>query len=296
MIVSCGEALIDLVAEPVPGGGPMNVAVAARRLGAPAAFVGRISTDEYGEAIVAHLEKNNVDLRACQRGPEPTTRAIVEHKPHVEYRFQGVGTADTNLTEVELSKLDRGPHIIHGGALGMFRGRTADTLAALVERHDGIVSLDPNVRPGSIEDRDSWTSFHERWIANTHVYKASDEDFEWIWPNRSVSSCAAELLAGSVEVVLETRGGDGVTVYLPSEQFTIASHDVEVVDTVGAGDTFVAAVLVSLWERGLAGSPDRVSAIGAHQWKQITQRAVTAAAVTCTRSGADPPTLAELGG
>ena len=94
MIVSCGEALVDLVPDAVPGGGPLNVAVAAARLGVPSAFVGRVSTDSYGEMIWAHLERNRVDVRACQRGSEPTARAIVEHTPKLSFRFEGDDTAD----------------------------------------------------------------------------------------------------------------------------------------------------------------------------------------------------------
>ena len=125
----------------------MNVAVACARLGVPAAFVGRVSTDAYGEAIWAFLRDNRVDVRACQRGPEPTARAVVEHTPRLRFRFEGKGTADTMLSSVEMSRLGKGPHILHGGTLGMFRGETAATLARLAERHPGVVSLDPNVRP-----------------------------------------------------------------------------------------------------------------------------------------------------
>ncbi|WP_428115656.1 PfkB family carbohydrate kinase [Candidatus Poriferisodalis sp.] len=133
MIVSCREALVDLVPDAVLGGGPLNVAVAAARLGVPSAFVGRVSTDSYGEMIWAHLERNRVDVRACQRGSEPTARAIVEHTSKLSFRFEGDDTADACLDEVNLTVLGSGPHIVHGGTLGMFRGHTADVLASLWE-------------------------------------------------------------------------------------------------------------------------------------------------------------------
>lgn len=294
MIVSCGEALVDLVPHPVPGGGPMNTAIAAARLGAPAAFVGRVSTDDHGEAIIQHLRSNGVNLDACERGPEPTARAIVEHTPQLVFRFEGEGTADTCLGPVDLSVLGDGPHIVHGGTLGLFRGRTADHLADLVAEHDGIVSLDPNVRPQIIDDRDRWDHYHRRWLDRAHVYKGSDEDFGWIWPGRSVASCAEELLAGRAALVIETRGGDGAGFFTAGGEVVVPGRPVEVADTVGAGDTFIAAVLVSLWELGLAGEPAALGDLDADAWRRIGDRAVAAAAVTVSRVGADPPHADEL--
>lgn len=294
MIVSCGEALVDLVPDPVPGGGPMNVAIAAARLGAPSAFVGRVSTDRYGQMIWDHLQANDVDLRACERGSEPTARAIVEHRPHLVFRFEGDNTADMNLEIADLSRLDIGPHIVHGGTLGLFRGRTADTLATLVEGHRGIVSLDPNIRPQIIDDRSRWEHYHQRWVANAHIYKSSDEDFDWIWPNRALASCAEQLLDGAARVVFATHGADGVTVYWRGGELKVAGRSVEVVDTVGAGDTFAAMVLVALRERGLAASADTMGELGLAEWQSIAERAVAAAAITCSRAGADPPRAIEL--
>ncbi|MDH3704421.1 MAG: carbohydrate kinase [Acidimicrobiia bacterium] len=294
MIASCGEALVDLVPDPVPGGGPMNVAVAAARLGAPAAFVGRVSTDEFGQIIWDHLVANGVDLRACERGPEPTARAIVEHVPQLVFRFEGAGTADTMLEVADLDRLGAGLHMLHGGTLGMFRGRTARVLATLAEQHDGLVSLDPNVRPQVIDDRDRWDHYHRRWLAVAGLYRASDEDVEWIWPGRSHGSCAAELLAGGVSVVIVTHGADGATVYLSDVSVHVESQPVHVVDTVGAGDSFVASVLVSLWNVRMKAGVSQLSDLDENDWHRIATRAVRAAAITCSRAGADPPTAAEL--
>lgn len=294
MIVSCGEALVDMVPDPVPGGGPMNVAVAAARLGAPSAFVGRISTDEHGEDIWRYLRANGVDLGACERGPEPTARAIVEHVPHVVFRFEGADTADTKLSAADLTKLGDGPHILHGGTLGLFRGRTAETLARMVEQQNGIVSLDPNVRPQIIDNRDQWDHYHHRWIARTQIYKASDEDIAWIWPGRTADSCAEELLDDGIGVVFATHGSGGVTVFTQGEAIVVPARPVAVVDTIGAGDTFVAAALVSLWERGVGATLGVLGDIGERGWRAIAERAVAASAVTCSRPGADPPFLDEL--
>ncbi|MCY3607069.1 MAG: carbohydrate kinase [Acidimicrobiaceae bacterium] len=297
MIVCCGEALVDVLDgdehRSVPGGGPMNAAVAAARLGAPSAFVGRVSTDAGGELIWKHLQRNQVNVRASERGPEATARAIISLTPNPSFRFEGSNTADTALGSADLAALGPGPHIVHGGTLGMFRGRTADVLASLAERHDGLVSLDPNVRPAIIEDRDRWDRFHVRWLGVCDLYRASDEDLEWIWPGRAAEDCAAELLAGRIATVIITRGGHGVTVYTAGGQLEVAAPQVDVVDTVGAGDAFVGAVLASLWER-LGADRTAFAALDLRQWRAIAERAAVAAALTCTRAGADPPDARDL--
>lgn len=294
MIVSCGEALVDLVPDPVPGGGPMNVAVAAARLGAPAAFIGRISTDHHGRQVWQYLLDNGVLLAGAERSDEPTARAIVEHVPELRFRFEGLGTADQNLSAANLDALGAGPHIVHGGTLGLFRGRTAEVLATLAESHVGIVSLDPNVRPQIIDDRERWLHFHDRWISNVSIYRGSDEDLDWIWPGRSIESIAEQLLAGRCHAVVMTKGPDGAVGYAASGQVTVPGRPVDVVDTVGAGDTFTAAMLVWFWEHGLAGAPTALGELTPTDWVEVLSFAIDAAAVTVGRKGADPPTRNEL--
>ena len=284
---------MDLVPDAVPGGGPMNVAIAAARLGAPAAFVGRVSSDHYGDLIWRHLEANDVDLRACERGPEPTARAIVEQVPQLRFRFEGDGTADTMLQCADTNVFGPGPHIVHGGTLALFRGRTAEQLASMVEQHDGIVSLDPNVRPSMIDDRASWDHFHGRWLTNTHLYRASDEDLDWVWPGRPLDSCALRLLEDGVRAVIVTHGTSGATIYSEAGDVRIAGRPTDVADTVGAGDTFVASVLVSLWDRGVR-AREAIGRLSNGDWTEIGRRAVAAAAVTCSRPGANPPFAHEL--
>ncbi len=293
-IVSAGEALVDFVPDPVPGGGPMNVAIAAARLGARSAFAGGISTDEHGVTIWDHLLANGVDLSLCERTDAPTARAIVEHVPELRFRFEGGNTADTLLSDLPLDTLGAGPHILHGGTLGMFRGPTAETLARAVENHDGIVSLDPNIRPQIIDDRAEWDHFHQRWLTGTHIYKGSDEDLDWIWPGRTPESCAEELLAGDVRVAMITRGGEGLSILTAHGASTAVAPEVEVVDTVGAGDTIVGTVLASLWEWQIY-TADALATVTSDHWQTIARRAVGAAAVTVSRAGADVPTRDDLG-
>jgi fructokinase len=293
MILSCGEALVDLVPDAVPGGGPLNVAVAAARLEVPTGFLGCVSTDGYGDQIWQHLVANGVDVSACQRSDAPTAKAIIEHVPQLVFRFEGVDTADTRLGPPDLSPLGAGPHVVHGGTLGLFRGQTAETLAGLVEGHDGLVSLDPNIRPQIIDERDRWDHFHDRWLTHTNIYKGSDEDLEWIWPNRSPSSSAEAVLAAGVDVVIVTRGSEGLSILTKAGDHHAPAPQVAVVDTVGAGDTIVGTVLASVWERG-AHRPHDLGSVTSTEWTEIAERAVAAAAITCSRAGADPPRRAEL--
>ncbi len=291
--MSAGEALVDFVPDPVPGGGPMNVAITATRLGGWGVFGGCISTDEFGQQIWDHLVANEVDLSLTSRSDAPTARAIVEHVPELRFRFEGSDTADTQLETLDIDSLGGGPHLFHGGTLGMFRGRTAETLAAAAERHDGIVSLDPNVRPQIIDDREQWLHFHERWLPNVSIYKGSDEDLSWIWPDRSPEASAEAVLAAGVPVVILTKGGEGLSILTPHGSSDAPTPEVEVVDTVGAGDTIVGAVLTSLAEMAVT-TPSQLMDVSAEAWNTIAQRSVDAAGVTVSRAGANPPYRHEL--
>ena len=198
------------------------------------------------------------------------------------------------LEAVAIDRLGPGPHIIHGGTLGMFRGRTAEVLARFVESTPALVSLDPNVRPAIIEDRDAWEHFHQRWLARAHLYRGSEEDIDWIWPGRRVADVAAELLAGGVKAVFITRGSAGVTVHLNDAEFVVPPSSVDVVDTVGAGDTFVGGLLAGLWFSGVPISASGLDELSVEQWRSLTARASAAAGITCSRKGADPPTADDL--
>lgn len=292
MIFSCGEALVDLVPDPVPGGGPMNVAIAAARLGAAAAFVGGISTDEYGDMLWSHLASNGVDLSLSRRFDAPTARAIVEHVPELRFRFEGEGTADTLLTLIDHGAV-HDADIVHGGTLGMFRGPAAEAYADLVAAHDGVVSLDPNIRPQIIDDRASWLGFHDRWLPHVDLYKGSDEDLAWIWPERSPEDSAAWLLEQGVGAVIVTRGSDGLSILTRRGEAFAAAPEIEVVDTVGAGDTIVGVVLTSIAEH-FAGAEIALDELADADWQRIANRAVAAAAITCSRVGAAVPFRHEL--
>ena len=271
----------------------MNVAVAAARLGAPTAFLGRVSFDPFGELLMEHMEESGVNTTLVERGPEPTARAVVSLHPSPSFQFEADGTAEANLKSADLSPVGPGPHIVHGGTFGMYRGETATTLAELIETNPGLISLDPNVRPSIVDDRSEWDSWHRKWLDQTSLYRCSDEDAEWIAPNRTIDSFAAELLAGGIEAVIITRGGQGCDVFTSTWSEHRIGVQVDVVDTVGAGDTFTGAVLSGLHELGVTkrsslSSLDKASLLG------VMDNALLAAAFVCGRTGANPPWRSEL--
>lgn len=293
MIISCGEALVDLMPEPVPGGGPMNVAVTCARLGAPTAFLGKVSTDAHGDAIWAHLEDSDVDLRLTQRGPEPTCRAEVIGDPPV-FRFHGEATADVFVEAPDPVLLAGGPHLLHGGTLSIFREPGAAVLADLAETIEGIVSFDPNVRPQIIEPagRAAWQPWFDRWVAAASIFRASDDDLAWIWPGRDEHDIAAELLSRGLVAVLATRATE-VTVHTAAGFVTVPVAPVDVVDTVGAGDSFCGGVLTRVWELGIR-TPGALATVTLDEWREIVAFAISVAGVTVGRHGADPPRRHEL--
>jgi fructokinase len=279
--------------DPVPGGSNMNVAVAAARLGAPTAFVGRVSLDPLGELLMSHMGESRVDTTLVERGPEPTARAIVSLDPTPSFEFEAEGTAEANLTNADLSTLGPGPHIVHGGTFGMYRGQTANTLAELIETRPGLVSLDPNVRPSIVDDRAEWDYWHNRWLDQTSLYRCSDEDLDWISPGHSAESFSTELLARGIEAVIVTRGAEGCEVFTPSWSAERSGAATEIVDTVGAGDTFTGAILCGLHERGIT-SRGSLRSLEKTSFLDVIDNALSAAALVCTREGADPPWRVEI--
>lgn len=271
----------------------MNTAIAAARLGAPTAFLGRVSTDRYGDLIWNHLIESGVDTRLTQRGDEPTCLAIVDGDPPV-FTFQGDGTADTAIEPPDMSVAGPGPHILHGGTLGMFRRPGAGVLADVVSGHDGLVSLDPNVRPQIIGSagRADWMTWFGRWLPHVGVLRASDADLEWIWPDTQIEKVASSLFDAGVGVVIVTTAA-GATAHTPTGNIMAPSQRVEVADTIGAGDSFCGGYLVQLHERGVA-TRESLDSLTLDDWFEILDFAGRVAAVTVQRHGANPPRRSEV--
>lgn len=295
-VVVLGESLVDLVPsadllDPRLGGGPFNVAVALGRLGASTSFCSRVSTDAFGEAVLARLLESGVDTALVGRGPEPTTLAVVALRPDgsAAYSFYVEGTADRLLTEVPALPEDTA--VASFGTLSLVLEPGASAYAAALRRaHEaGVLTvLDPNVRAQLVPDAAAYRARFRGWLPAVDVLKVSDDDLAWL------GGTPAELLAAGAGAVVLTRGGDGLAVRTATVDVAVAAPSVAVADTIGAGDTVHAVLCEQLAARGVR---TRAELAGWDEatWTAVLTRAARAAAVTVSRPGADPPWSRELG-
>ncbi|MER5405242.1 carbohydrate kinase [Streptomyces sp. NPDC002769] len=300
MIVVAGEALIDLVPQgagalvplrPARGGGPYNTAVALGRLGSPTVFCSRVSNDAFGEALLGGLREAGVDVSSVQRGAEPTTLAVatVDADGSAAYSFYVEGTADRLFTAP-----DRLPDAVRAVSFGTVSlvlepGASAyEELLRTAAARGVFTALDPNVRAGLIPDADAYRARFKSWLPSVALLKLSEEDARWL------GGTPREWLASGPAAVVITRGGDGLTVFTEAGAVhSVPGEPVEVVDTIGAGDTVNAALLHGLAARD-ALSPAALADLNAEDWTGLLRFAARAAAITCSRAGAEPPYAAEL--
>jgi fructokinase len=306
MIVICGEALVDLTGSrfdgveayvPTPGGGPYNIAIGLGRLGAPVAYLGRISRDFFGDQLRARLLASGVNRRYLRDGPEPTTLAFVHHEPgrEPEYAFYAEGTADRKLLPTDLP--DGFPAevaVIHFGSLSLVLEPAASTLEALMAREYGrhLISLDPNVRPNVIGDRLAYRKRLEGWLPSVDLVKVSRADLAWLYPGEPLEPVARRWLSHGPALVVVTLGPDGSTAFTSAGVRQVDGVKVDVVDTVGAGDAFMSGLLARLYELGLL-HRSRLEAPPA-ELGEVLQYAILVSALTCTRAGAEPPARSEV--
>ncbi len=296
MIVVGGEALVDLVPSknepgallPALGGGPYNVAVAAGRLGVPTTFLSRISTDEFGEALVQRLRESNVDTTYLQRGPEPTTLALtsVAADGSAKYTFYVEGTAD-RLFEVpaELPEAT----ILSLGTLSLVLEPGASAYEELMRRSKVLTVLDPNIRPVLIADPDAYRARFASWLPHVSLLKLSEEDAAWIAQGDPIE--AARAWPGPVVL---TRGSNGLAVVTDAgELVEVPGTPATVVDTIGAGDTVHGALLAWLYTKDIR-TVEQLHGLTANDWREALRFAGAAAAITVSRAGAEPPFAAEL--
>jgi fructokinase len=308
MVVVCGEALIDRIGgTDSPGGGPYSTARALARLGIPTQFLGRLSTDAFGQELRDLLAADGADLSLTSFGPEPTTLAIAEVDPdgHAAYRFIIDGTSAPNLTRPMLpASLPSGVRALHVGTLGLVFEPIAPTLAGLVEREHGslLVMVDPNIRtsalslqsPSPLEGEGRGGGYRarlDRIIAESTIVKASDADMEWLYPEVHLEAAARALVGRGPSLVVVTLGADGAFGVCAGAEVRVAAPVVEVVDTIGAGDAFGAGLLAWLYDH------DRLSRdlhLEREELHAALEFACLVASITCTRVGADPPRRAEL--
>lgn len=313
VVAVAGEAIVDVVPAPVAGyfelaagGSPANVAVGLARLGVPARFLGRLADDLLGRRLAGHLAANGVELDHVVAAAEPSSLAIVavDADGVASYDFRVDGTADWQWTAPELAgALDVGPD---GPVLAVHSGSLALTTApgAVVLRHmlaaasaTATVSYDPNCRPPLMGDpADVLAGVHDV-LAVADVVKVSSQDVSWLLPGADPVDVVEDWLGRGPALVAVTLGADGVVAGTAGgHRVRLPGRRVEVVDTVGAGDTFSAALLAGLLGRRLlgAGAREALRAVEEAPLREILDGAIRAAAITCSRRGADPPTAAEL--
>ena len=289
----CGEVLIDeLPSGAVVGGGPANTAKALARLGHEVAFIDGISTDAYGVKARAELAADGVDLSLAMTSDLPTAVAEVTLAADggASYVFKLEKTATFDFNSSWLPDPSRfKPQVLHIGTLATLVQPGADVLFdwALACADFAPVVFDPNIRPQVLSDREKYVALVEKWIGISSVVKLSDDDFEWLYPGKSPESIANQWLQGGVALVVVTRGADGLIGYTSDGVVEVAGEKVNVVDTVGAGDTVGAIIVQGLITDGLLNMRGSVL-------KDVLQRAAVAAAITCSRAGAQPPYAHEI--
>jgi len=301
MIVVAGESLIDLIVgadgrvEAIPGGGPYNVARTLGRLGQAVAFLGRMSTDRFGSMLRAGLAAEAVDLGLVPMTDAPTLLAVAELDAGgaATYHFYAAGTAAPGLTAADVPDgLPASTTALHVGTLGLVFEPMAATIEAIVASAppDVLVVADPNCRPTAIADPASYRARLERVLGRVDIVKASVDDLAWLYPGTVPVDAARRLTGYGPAAVLVTDGGRPVRLVTATRDMELAVPAVRVVDTVGAGDAFGAGFLAA-WTatgRGRADLGDEAALMAA------TRFAIEVGALTTTRAGAEPPTIAEL--
>lgn len=306
-ILVCGEALVDLVPvhqgpllSPKLGGGPFNVAVALGRLGSQVAYLSRISRDAFGTQIMSGLTDAGVDVSLVQRGDEPTTLALttLAEDGSAEYSFYADGTADRLVADP--GELPEHISVFSFGTLSLLYEPGASMYAGLLHRARSagkLTMLDPNIRPAAIDSTsgditaDGFRDRFRSWLPSVDILKVSEDDSFWLGLGTQGTTVDDWLTAGVTAVVM-TRGGDGISVFTAAGETSVLGVAVDVVDTIGAGDTVHGALLSHLEQESIVTS-GAVREMSTTDWERALTFAAKAAAITVSRPGADPPWASE---
>jgi fructokinase len=306
LVTVIGEALIDLVPEAGPGdykahpgGSPFNVAVALARLGSRTALMARLGDHGFGRLLRETAVREGVELDAAARAAEPTTLAVValDRPGQASYEFYVEGTADWQWTLAELRERPDDTRVVHFGSLASWTPPGSEQIAQLISEartgNDGVlVSYDPNIRPTLLAGASDARRLVEQSVGRAHVVKASREDIEWLYPSQTLDEVAGAWTGLGAALVVVTDGADGATAYRAGARvLQRPGRRVNVVDTIGAGDSFTAALLAGLVRRDMH-TPERVAAIADDVLAEVVDEAVLVSSLTCERAGADPPRLA----
>ena len=289
----CGEVLIDILPSgPVVGGGPANTAKALARLDYDVDFIDGISTDSFGVIARKELERDKVGLGLCLTSDKPTCTATVTVDPQGGARYDFVidGTATFDFNSQWLPDPERlKPSVLHIGTLVTIIEPSASVLydwAVRVGEFAPII-FDPNIRPSVMGDRQKYSQAVEKWVGISSIVKVSDDDIAWLYPDESLDEVARRWIAGGVSCVVITRGAHGLIGYTEHGIEEVDAVKTVVVDTVGAGDTVGAIVVEGVIKHSVAG-------LVGQTLNAVLHKAAVAAAITCSRAGAQPPRTHEL--
>jgi fructokinase len=301
-VVIAGEALIDLIigkdgsVTPAAGGGQYNAARALARLGGSVEFLGRLGDDWFGKLLRARLDDDGVGTRLAVETEDPTTLVLAEIDDagvaHYHWYIERTTVPGLELADA-LKAGDPAPDALHVGTLGLAMEPIADSLAALVAAvpESTFVMVDPNCRPTATPDFERYQARMRQVIERADVVKGSDEDFEYLALAETPEATARALVQQGVGAVLMTQGSDDARGFCAGGEVSVPVPTVQVSDTVGAGDTFGGTFLAYWLEHGLG----RQELGDKHLLEEAVAFAAHAAALNCTRAGAEPPTREEMG-
>jgi fructokinase len=307
MILCCGEALIDFMPladvvgyKPCPGGSVYNIAVGLGRLETPAGFFCKVSTDFFGDQLIDYLTDNGVDTSLCPRSDDPTTLAFISLPRAGEeprFIFYANDSADRLLTAEEIPVLPDGVKALHFGSISLVLEPGATALETLMHRESGrrLISLDPNVRPGLIADREAYRRRFEGWVSLVDIVKLSRADFDFIYPGQKPEEVIAGWFMQGISLCIVTLGAEGSAGYTAAGTTAfVPAARVDEVDTIGAGDAFLAAALTYLDQNGILEQRELLRGLPTAELTECLAYAGRAAAINCSRQGADPPYKYEM--
>ena len=293
----CGEVLIDLIPDgterkAVVGGGPANTAKALSKLGLATQFIDGISSDQYGQMALKELHQDGVLLDYVNFSDKPTSLAIVSlsQSGAATYEFVIDATATFDFSHAWLpNPFELKPSLLHIGTLVTAIEPAASVLHEWASKVAEVapVVFDPNIRPAVMDNRDLYVAAVEKWVAISSAVKVSDDDLHWLYPDQSIENVVNRWLSDGVALIVVTFGAKGLTGFTSEGKVEVGAVKVDVVDTVGAGDTVGAVLVEAIVEKGLAN-------LTGDNLKATLARAAKAAAITCSRIGAQPPSKMEI--
>ena len=306
MILCCGEALIDMLPRetsagepafaPYAGGAVFNTAIALGRLGAPAGFFSGLSSDLFGARLKDALAASKVGTAYAHVSDRPTTLAFVKlDNGHATYTFYDENTAGRMLTVADLPRIGDEVEAMLFGAISLISEPAGSAYEELMRREKDrrVMMLDPNIRPNFIQDKPKHMQRIRTMLAMADIVKLSDEDLNWFGEAGSLEEVVRGWLDLGPGLIVVTRGGEGATGYTRNHTVTVVPEKVEVVDTVGAGDTFNAGILASLHEQGMLTKP-AIADLSEDAIRMALTLGAKAAGITVSRAGANPPWRHEI--